>query len=80
MANVISPKEGCWIQYQLKLNNHTHKTVAEAADCSVYIVSHFLRGHKGSERVRLGLCKVLGYKSFDGLLANIPQECKGGAA
>jgi hypothetical protein len=80
MANVITPRMGCWIQYQLKLNGYTQQSVAREADRSVDIVSHFLCGRKNSERVRLALCKVLGYENFDKLVAVMPQEIKGGAA
>jgi hypothetical protein len=82
MANVISRGTGCWIQYPLKLSGLGHKTVANEANCSVAIVSHFLCGRKDSMRVRTALCKVLGYGSFDALVAagrdHIPPE--GGAA
>jgi hypothetical protein len=80
MANLISPKVGCWIQYQLKLSGLGQKAVAEEANCSVDIVSHFLCGRKNSQRVRTALCKVLGYRSFERLVKNVPQESEGGAA
>jgi hypothetical protein len=54
MANLISPKTGCWIQYQLRLNGLGQKAVTDEANCSVAIVSHFLNGRKNSERVRQG--------------------------
>ena len=80
MANVINKREGCWIQYQLKANGHTQKTVADEAGRSVDIVSHFLCGRKDSKRVRRALCKVLGYKSFEDLVASMPGTGKVGAA
>jgi hypothetical protein len=79
MANCITPEEGCWIQYQLKLNGFTQYTVAQEANVVTQMVSQFLCGDKDSKRVRTALCKVLGYRSFESLLANVPQE-KGGAA
>ena len=79
MADVITKRTGCWIQYQLKLGGHTLKTVAAEAGRSVYIVSHFLCGRKGSKRVRAALCKVLGYRSFEELAAGMPKAGKGGA-
>jgi hypothetical protein len=69
MANVISKQVGCWIQYQLKANGHTQETVAREAGRSRDIVSHFLCGRKDSQRVRTALCKVLGYRSFEALVA-----------
>jgi hypothetical protein len=80
MANLISPKTGCWIQYQLRLSGLGQKAVADEANCSVAIVSHFLCGRKDSQRVRAALCKVLGYRSFERLVKNVPQENEGGAA
>jgi hypothetical protein len=54
--------------------------VAEEANCSVDIVSHFLCGRKNSERIRTALCKVLGYQSFESLVKNVLRESEGGAA
>jgi hypothetical protein len=80
MANLISREAGCWIQYQLKLNGLGQKAVADEANCSVDIVSHFLCGRKDSRRVRTALCKVLGYRSFEHLIKTAPQESIGGTA
>jgi hypothetical protein len=85
MANTITQGMGCWIQYQLKLNGYTHETVAKEADLSTKIVSHFLTGRKDSVRVRMALCKVLGYENFKKLAASAPKDVrlareKGGAA
>ena len=78
MANVISRRTGCWIQYQLKLSGLGQKNVANEANRSVDIVSHFLCGRKNSVRVRMALCKLLGYGSFDRLIAasreQVPPE------
>lgn len=85
MANTITQRQGCWIQYQLKLSGFTQEQVAKIAKRSNRIVSHFLCGRKGSEPVKMALCKVLGYENFDRLMEAIPHEsgvrsCKGGAA
>ncbi|MDR0569184.1 MAG: hypothetical protein LBG87_08265 [Spirochaetaceae bacterium] len=69
MSNTITPQEGCWIQYQLNLKRITQVTVAEKAGCNNRMVSQFLKGCKNSEKVRKALAAVLGYKSFDRLLA-----------
>jgi hypothetical protein len=79
MADLISRRTGCWIQYQLKLNGLGHKAVADEANCSEDIVSHFLCGRKNSQRVRTALCKVLGYRSFESLIKNALKESEGGA-
>jgi hypothetical protein len=84
MANLISRRTGCWIQYQLKLSGLGQKNVANEANRSVDIVSHFLCGRKDSALVRTALCKLLGYESFEALAAasrdHIPPEEEGGAA
>lgn len=80
MANTIPRSVGHWIEYQLRLNGYTQKAVADAANRSDRIVSQFLCGNKDSKPVRLALCKVLGYESFERLLAAMPREGKGGAA
>jgi hypothetical protein len=81
MANLIPRRTGCWIQYQLKLSGLGHKDVATEANRSVDIVSHFLRGRKDSARVRTALCKVLGYESFEAVVAASREHIlpKGGA-
>jgi hypothetical protein len=65
----------------MKLCGFGHEMVADEANCSVSIVSHFLCGRKDSARVRTALCKVLGYESFEAVIAasrgHIPSE--GGA-
>ena len=69
MGITITPRKGCWIQYQLKLNNLTHDAVAQRAGCTPKMVSHFLRGRKNSDRVKQALAEVLGYESFEKLIA-----------
>lgn len=76
MANRITKRMGCWIQYQLKLNGYTHETVALKANRSVDIVSHFLNGRKGSAPTQKALCEVLGYTDFNALIAAMPEECR----
>jgi hypothetical protein len=80
MAKCITPEEGCWLQYQLKLNGFTHHTVAKEANVTTSMISQFLLGIKDSNKVRTALCKVLGYRSFESLIQNVPQENEGGAA
>lgn len=69
MGITITPRTGCWIQYQLKLNSITQNSVAEKAGCSFQMVTHFLKGRKNSQRVRYALADVLGYESFEKLIA-----------
>jgi hypothetical protein len=78
MANVISRRTGCWIQYQLKLSGLGQKTVANEANCSVSIVSHFLCDRKDSLRVRAALCKVPGCGPFEAQDGIISRRKEGG--
>jgi len=69
MGIAITPQKGCWINYQLRLNSITQATVAAKAGCNNRNVSDFLRGRKNSERVKKALAEVLGYESFEKLIA-----------
>ena len=69
MGITITHQKGCWIQYQLKLSSITYATVAQKAGCTEKMVSHFLRGRKSSERVKHALASILGYSSFEALIA-----------
>ncbi|MDR0387254.1 MAG: helix-turn-helix domain-containing protein [Treponema sp.] len=70
----ITPRQGCWIQYKLKLNNLTQIAVAKKANRSTKMVSHFLNGRKGSDRISKALAAVLGYPSFEAVIATIGRE------
>lgn len=65
----LTPREGCWIKYQLDLNNITYKMVAAEAGLSENMLSHFLACRKNSERIKLALTKLLGFPSFAALIA-----------
>jgi predicted transcriptional regulator len=69
MGITITPKKGCWIKFQLNLNNITYKRVAQEVDRSETLVSDFIKGRRNSPAVQTALCKVLGYPSFDKLIA-----------
>jgi len=69
MGITITPRTGCWIQYQLKLRNINLNPVAQKANVSFSMVSHFLRGRKNSEKVKKALAEILGYESFEKLIA-----------
>ena len=69
MGITLAPRTGCWINYQLRLNSITQATVAARAGCNNRMVSDFLRGRKNSERVKKALAEVLGYESFEKLIA-----------
>jgi transcriptional regulator with XRE-family HTH domain len=69
MGVTITPRKGCWINYQLRLNSITQAAVAARAGCNNRMVSDFLRARKGSEKVKRALAEVLGYPSFEALIA-----------
>ena len=69
MGITLTPQTGCWIHYQLKLRNLTLYPVAQKANVTHEMVSQFLRGRKNSEKVKRALADVLGYESFEKLIA-----------
>jgi len=69
MGITITPQKGCWINYMLRLRSITQAAVAAKAGCNNRTVSDFLRGRKNSERVKKALAEVLGYESFEKLIA-----------
>jgi hypothetical protein len=77
MGITITPKMGCWIKYQLNLRNIVYATVAREANRSDRLVCEFIRGRKNSLAVKAALCKVLGYETFEKLIA--ASRGKGGA-
>jgi transcriptional regulator with XRE-family HTH domain len=69
MGITITPQKGCWIRYQLNLRRITLETIAQKAQVTSGMVSHFLNGRKNSERVKKALAETLGYPSFEALIA-----------
>ena len=69
MGITITPQKGCYINYMLRLKSITQATVAARAGCNNRMVSDFLRGRKNSEKVKKALAEVLGYTTFDALVA-----------
>jgi hypothetical protein len=69
MGITLTPKAGCWIKYQLNLGNITYKTVAKIANRSENLVSDFIKCRRNSQPVQTALCKVLGYASFEQMIA-----------
>jgi len=65
----MTPRTGCWIKYQLNIRNFTSRTVAEKASVCEGMVTHFLKCRKNSERVKTAIAEVLGYPSFDAVIA-----------
>jgi len=69
MGISITPQTGCWLHYQMKLRNLTLGTVAQKANVSSGMITHFLKGRKNSEKVKTAFAEVLGYESFEMLIA-----------
>jgi len=65
----ITRRTGCWIKYQLDLRSLTYRTVAEKANVTESMIPHFLAGRKNSAKVRTAVAEVLGYPSFDAVVA-----------
>jgi len=69
MGITMTLQTGCWVYYQLKLRNLTLEPVARKANVTQTMVTHFLKGRKNSEKVKKALADVLGYESFEKLIA-----------
>ena len=75
----LHPKTGCWIKYLLDLRKITYKTVAAKAGLSSDTsISRFLACRNNSPRIRQALAEILGYPSFEALIAS--SRGKGDAA
>jgi hypothetical protein len=72
------PPEGSWIKYQLDLRNVKFEAVAKRANRHTTLVSSVIRGKRNSKAVGRALAEVLGYASYDDLMA--AARSKGGAA
>jgi predicted XRE-type DNA-binding protein len=76
----IRPENGLWIIYQLRLAGIRQADFAARLGVSTATVSKVLAGRTKSARIETALCKVLGYESFEKLVAGMPRAGKGGAA
>jgi transcriptional regulator with XRE-family HTH domain len=73
----IKPKEGMWIKYQLGLRDISLTDFAQRQGVSTATVSDVLRGKRKSAPIEQGVSKLLGYPSFEQMIA---AAHKGGAA
>jgi hypothetical protein len=69
MGITMTPRTGCWLHYQVKLRNLTLETVAQKANVSSGMITHFLKCRKNSDKVKKAFAEVLGYESFEKLIA-----------
>jgi hypothetical protein len=71
------PPEGSWIKYQLDLRNVKLEAVSKKANRTVSMVSQVITGVKNSERVGKALAELLGYTTFDELMAAASLASRG---
>jgi transcriptional regulator with XRE-family HTH domain len=74
----IKPKEGMWINYQLRLRDITVTALAERIGVKQCTVSGILTGKRHSTRIENALYQTLGFPSFEAMMA--AARGKGGAA
>jgi len=65
----IKPKEGMWINYQLRLRGLTHQKLAETLGLKREAVTKIVTGARHSTRVETALYQTLGYSSFEAMIA-----------
>jgi len=64
----IKPKEGMWINYQLRLRGITHQKLAEQLGLKRESVTKIVTGARHSTRVETALYQTLGYPSFEAMI------------
>jgi plasmid maintenance system antidote protein VapI len=80
MEKTIPPRTGRWLKSQLIFHGLTYTKVAQKAACTPATITHFIRGRNNCERLKTALAELLGYESFESLLAAIPDgvdDCEG---
>jgi len=65
----IKPKEGMWINYQLRLRGITHQKLADQLGLKRESVTKIITGCRHSTRVEDALYKTLGYPTFEAMIA-----------
>jgi len=65
----IKPKEGMWINYQLRLRGITHQNLAAQLGIKRESVTKVITGGRQSQRVETALYQTLGYPSFEAMIA-----------
>jgi hypothetical protein len=65
----IKPKEGLWINYQLRLRGITQQNLADQLGIRNATVNMVLYGKRRSTRVETTLYQTLGYPSFEAMIA-----------
>jgi predicted XRE-type DNA-binding protein len=65
----IKPKEGMWINYQLRLRGITQQNLAEKLGVRQATVAQVITGRARSTRIEDTLYQTLGYPSFEAMIA-----------
>jgi CRP-like cAMP-binding protein len=65
----IKPREGLWINYQLRLRGITHQKLADQLGIRRETVTKIIRGIRHSTRIEDTLYQTLGYPSFEAMIA-----------
>jgi len=65
----IKRTEGMWINYQLRLRGITHQKIADQLGIRREGVTKIINGVHHSTRVEDTLYRILGYPSFDAMIA-----------
>jgi hypothetical protein len=65
----IKPKEGLWINYQLRLKGVTQQGLADQLGIRSATVNMVLYGRRRSTRVETAFYTTLGYPSFEAMIA-----------
>jgi transcriptional regulator with XRE-family HTH domain len=75
----IKPREGLWINYQLRLRGITHQKLADQLGIRRETVTKIIRGIRHSTRIEDTLYQTLGYPSFETMIAAARKQGGGGA-
>jgi CRP-like cAMP-binding protein len=73
----IKPREGLWINYQLRLRGITHQKLADQLGIRRETVTQIIRGVRHSTLIEDTLYQTLGYPTFEAMIA--AARDKGGA-
>jgi CRP-like cAMP-binding protein len=65
----IKPREGLWINYQLRLRGITHQKLADKLGIRRETVTKIIGGVRHSTRIEDTLYQTLGYPSFEDMIA-----------
>jgi hypothetical protein len=65
----IKPKEGLWINYQLRLKGVTQQKLADQLGVKGATINQVLYGHRRSFRIETAFYQTLGYPSFEVMIA-----------